>query len=99
MIRENGKFVGTASFYSLSSQAMILGAFTAMSVASGQYFLKKINSEMRMMKMRLDEILEFLYGDKKAELISEMSFIRYAYQNYSSIMAHDLQRIATIGSL
>ena len=70
-----------------------------MSVASGQYFLAQINSEMRMMKMKLDEILGFLYGDKKAELISEMSFIRYAYQNYSSIMTHDHQRIATIGSL
>ncbi len=99
MIRADGKFVGSASFYPMSSQAAILRAFTAMSVASGQYFLAQINSEMHMMRMKLDEILGFLYGDKKAELISEMSFIRYAYQNYSSIMTHDHQRIATIGSL
>ena len=99
MIRENGKFVGSASFYSMSTQAAIMGMFTAMSVASGQYFLSQINNEMRMMNMKLDEILEFLYGDKKAELMAEMSFIKYAYENYSSIMFHDQQRIATIVSL
>ena len=76
-----------------------MGVFTAMSVASGQYFLSQINNEMRMMNMKLDEILEFLYGDKKAELMAEMSFIRYAYENYASIMSHEQQRIATITSL
>lgn len=99
MIREKGKFVGSASFYSMSTQASIMGMFTAMSVASGQYFLSQINNEMRMMNMKLDEILEFLYGDKKAELMAEMSFIKYAYENYSSIMSHEQQRIATIASL
>lgn len=99
MIRENGKFVGSASFYSMSTQAAIMGTFTAMSVASGQYFLSQINNEMRMMNMKLDEILEFLYGDKKAELMAEMSFIKYAYENYLSIMVHEQQRIATIVSL
>lgn len=99
MIRADGRFVGSASLYSLSAQAAIMGAFTAMSVVSGQYFLTQINSEMRMMNMKLDEILEFLYGDKKAELMSEMTFVRYAYQNYSSIMTHEQQRIATIVSL
>lgn len=99
MIRENGKFVGSASFYSMSTQAAIMGTLTAMSIASGQYFLSQINNEMRMMNMKLDEILEFLYGDKKAELMAEMSFIKYAYENYSSIMSHEQQRIATIASL
>lgn len=99
MIRQNGQFVGSASFYAMTAQAAVMGAFTAMSVASGQYFLAQINSEMQMMRMKLDEILEFLYGDKKAELMSEMSFIRYAYQNFNSIMAHEQQRVSTIVSL
>lgn len=100
MIRgEGGRFVGSASFYSMSAQAAVLGAFTAMSVVSGQYFLTQINNEMQMMKLKLDEILEFLYGDKKAELLSEMSFIRYAYENFSSIMAHEQQRVATIAGI
>lgn len=65
MIRENGKFVGLASFYSMSSQTALMGIFTAMSVSSRQYFLSQINNEMRMMNMKIDEILEFLYGDKR----------------------------------
>lgn len=96
---DNGQIVGHASFYSLQTQAVIMGAFTAMSVVSGQYFLAQINKEMQMINMKLDDILKFLYGDKKAELIAEMSFVRYAYENYNSIMLHEPQRIATLTSL
>lgn len=98
-LRPDGKIGGTASLYSATPQAACLAAFTAMSIASGQYFLSEINSKMNMMKLSLDKILEFLYGDKKAELMSEISFIRFAYQNYGSIMEYDQQRMATIISL
>lgn len=96
---DNGRFVGSASFYQLSNEAIIMGSFTAMSIASGQYFLAQINNEMKTMNLKLDDILEFLYGDKKAELVAEMSFIKYAYENYGSIMEHEHQRSATIASL
>lgn len=96
---ENGRFVGSASLYETANQAMILNIFTAMSVATGQYFLSEINKEMKMINLKLDKILEFLYGDKKAELMSEISFAKYAYQNYSSIMAHTQQQVATLISL
>jgi len=92
----DGKFVGTASLYPLGGQAAVLGAFTVMSIASGQYFLAEINSKLQMMKLSLDKILEFLYGDKRAELMSEISFVKYALENYSSIMAHNEQREATL---
>lgn len=95
----DGQFVGSASLYQLSEQAAFLGGFTAMSCVTGQYFLSEINNKLRMIKMNLDKILEFLYGDKKAELLSEISFAKYAYQNYNSIMACDQQRVATITSL
>lgn len=99
MIRENGRFVGTASLYALSAQAAILSVLTAMSAVSGQYFLSQINGELKIINQKLDEILNFLYGDKKAELLSELSFTKYAFQNYNSIMAHDQQRVATITNL
>lgn len=51
------------------------------------------------MNLKIDKILEFLYGDKKAELMAEISFAKYAYQNYSSIMSHEQQRVATLISL
>ena len=95
----DGKFAGTASLYSTSAQAACLGAFTAMSVASGQYFLAEINSKLNVMQLSLDKILEFLYGDKRAELMSEINFARFAYQNYGSIMEHGQQRMATIAGL
>ena len=96
---ESGRIRGTASLYETDKQVAILGAFNAMAIMSGQYFLSEINSNLKMMKLNLDKILEFLYGDKKAELMAEMSFVKYAYQNYQSIMAHDTQRLATIVSL
>lgn len=88
-----------ASFHSMNIQALAMGCFTAMSIASSQYFLKQIGNELKMIKFGLDKILEFLYGDKKAELMSEVSFIKYAYQNYTSIMSHEHQRTAMIGSI
>lgn len=97
---ETGRIVGTAALESTSAaQVACLGAFTAMSIASGQYFLSEINSKMNMMKLSLDKILEFLYGDKRAELMAEISFIRFAYENYGSIMEHNDQRLSTIISL
>lgn len=96
---ENGRIAGTASLYSVEAQAAVLGAFNAMSIVSGQYFLAQINSELKTMNQNIDKILEFLYGDKKAELISEVSFVKSAYQNYSSIMEHEQQRFATLVSL
>lgn len=94
-----GSIVGHASLHGLSAQATVFGIFNVMSIASGQYFLAQINSELKTMNQSIDKILEFLYGDKRAELISEVGFVKSAYQNYSSIMQHEQQRFATLVSL
>lgn len=99
MIQEGGKFVGSASFYSLAPQAAIMGAFTTMAIASGQYFLTQINSELRMIQLGVNEILSYLYGEKRAELLAEISFVKSAFQNYASLMSHEAQRVATIVNL
>ncbi len=99
MIQGKQGFVGSASFFPVTGQALFLGTFTAMSVASGQYFLAKINSQLEVVHRGIGEILDFLYGNKKAELMSEISFTKYAFENYASIMAHEAQRAATITSL
>ena len=88
--------VAHASFHEASAQAAVLGAFSIMSVASGQYFLAQISNELNVIGQKIDKILEFLYGDKKAELMAEVSFTNYAYKNYSSIMEHKEQRVATL---
>lgn len=99
MIRVDGKFAGSASFHALTAQAAVLGAFTAMSAVTGQYFLAEINSRMDMMNQKLDKILEFLHSDKRAELVAELNFTKFAHQNYASIMGHEQQKLATIVSL
>lgn len=99
IIGDNGRIVGTSSLYPLEFQGMMYNAFSAMSAVSGQYFLKEINDELRIINTKLDDILSFLHGEKKAELMAEISFVKYAYNNYSSIMSHGDQRIATIASL
>lgn len=91
--------VGHASLQSMHQQVVLMNAFNVMSIASGQYFLSEINNNLTIINQKADKILEFLYGDKKAELMSEISFVNSAYQNYDSIMAHDNQRTATIISL
>lgn len=95
----DGKIVAHASFEQAKFNAVILNGFAAMAVVSGQYFLAQINSELHTINQGLDKILEFLYSDKKSELIAEVSFAKYAYQNYSSIVSNSEQRIATITSL
>lgn len=87
---------GHASLQSMRQQAVLLSALNVMSLVSGQYFLAEINSNLTTLNQKVDKILEFLYGDKKAELLSEVSFVNSAYQNYNSIMSHDQQRTATI---
>lgn len=99
IIGPDKKFAGTASLYSMRMEAAVLGAFTAMSVITGQFFLARINAELRMINEKIGQILQFLYEDKKAELISEISFVKYASENFSSIMLHDEQRTATISGL
>ena len=95
----DGKILGHASLEQMTTQAAVLSAFNAMALVSGQYFLSEINCKLEKISMSLEKILEFLYGDKRAELLSEISFTKYAYENYSSIMACDSQRFATIVGL
>ena len=100
MVRaDGGKFAAHARFKPLSAQAAVMMGFAVMSVATSQYFLAEINQKMTRISQGLDQILAFLYGDKKAELLSELSFVRYAYENFASIMAHSEQRAATIHSV
>ena len=99
IIGPDKKFAGTAALYSMRMEAVVLGAFTAMSVITGQFFLARINTELRMINEKIGQILQFLYEDKKAELIAEISFVKYACENFSSIMLRDEQRTATISGL
>lgn len=96
---EGGKFAGHARFLSMGTQALMLNVFTLMSIITCQFFLTEINRKLTMINQKIDKILEFLYGDKKAELLSEIHFVQYAHANFRSIMEHSEQRAATIQNL
>ena len=96
----DGKFAGTASLHPLGSSVMVpLLAFEAMAIASGQYFMTEINRDLKLINLKIDKILDFLYGDKKSELLAEISFVQGVHRNFRSIMAHEEQRLATIVNL
>lgn len=95
----DGKITGTASLFQATASAATLGIFTVMSIASQQYFLAQINKELKFINQKIDKILGFLYGDKKAELLSEICFIQRAFRDYSSIMANEPHQIATIAGI
>lgn len=103
----NGQFAGFAPLYNvggiisseLASSAIVYGTISAVSTVVGQYHLAQINSELKTIQKGMDKILEFLYGEKRAELMAEVSFTKYAYENYSLIAAQDIQKAATIASL
>lgn len=97
---ETGKIVGTAALNPVGDAYRIAaGAFAVMSIATSQYYLEVINSKLNKIQLGVDKILEFLYGEKRAELLSEVSFAKYAYENFISIMEHQDQRVSTISGL
>ena len=96
---KTGKIVGHATLQEATSVAQVSNAFALMAAATNQYYLTEINDKLEVISQKLDHILEFLYGDKKAELLAEISFSKYAYENYSSISRYEPQVIATINSL
>ena len=80
-------------------QATLLSAFSAMLISAGQHYLTQVNSGLSMIHKKTDEILAFLYGEKKAELLAEVNFVQYAQKNFTAISLNDAQHVATIGSL
>lgn len=96
----DGRFTKSASIHPLGSSVMVpLLAFEAMAIASGQYFMTEINRDLKLINLKIDKILDFLYGDKKSELLAEISFVQSVHRNFRSIMAHEEQRLAAITNL
>ena len=94
-----GGIVGHAALYSLTPMAAVMSVFAVMAAVTGQFYLTQINAQLNKINLKLERILAFLYGDKKAELISEVTFIQYAQQCFSAIMQHSDQRVATITNI
>lgn len=100
MVRDEfGRYKAGLPVGDLFEVMLTANTLTLMAVAAQQQQLRQIDEKLNLINMKIDKILEFLYGEKKAELLAEISFSRYAYENFSSISQHPDQRIATINSL
>lgn len=97
----DGRFVGSAALRPVNTAGIsaALAVFSVMSVATGQYFLTSINNKMRLINKKLDDIIDFLYGEKRSELLSEVDFVQYALRNYTTIMPNEYQRISVLVNL
>lgn len=85
-----------SNYLVLAGAQVAFNAFSSMVIASRQHYLTEINNNLKAINQKADKILEFLYGDKKAELMAEVRFVNFAYENYNSIMGNSLQRTATL---
>lgn len=100
MVDTSGRFTGTASLHQIDPAAIAMfQTFRIASFATGQYFLADISSKMSEINRKLDEVMAFLQTSKRTELASEFTFVKYALENYSTIMLSEPQRTATIGNL
>lgn len=100
MIDAAGSFAGSASLYKVNPTAVAaFQMFSVASFATGQYFLADISSKLTEVNRKLDDLLAFLQASKRTELLSELTFVKYALANYATIMLSEPQRIATIGNL
>ncbi len=100
MVDASSHFSGTASLHPVNPTSVALfNAFTIASFATGQYFLSDISSKMSEINRKLDAVLSFLEDSKRADLLSELTFVKYAVGNYSTIMLSEPQRIATLTNI
>lgn len=93
---DNGQITGTGSLYSMKLDAVLISAFSVLSIATGQFFLSNISRQLKEINGKLTEILDFLYSDKLCELEAQYEFLKYAYENYLDIMNSEIQRTATL---
>lgn len=90
---------GASNILSLVKLHPSMMLFSALSIASIKMVIKDLDTKLSIISTKLDKILEFLYGDKKAEIIAEMQFIRYAYTNFESIFKNETHRLATLTNI
>ena len=95
MVDATGHFAGTASLYKVDPASVAASQmFSVASFATGQYFLADISSKLTEVNRKLDDLLVFLQASKRTELLSELTFVKYALTNYSTIMLSEPQRMA-----
>jgi len=90
------KITAHAGLASLNPSAIALGAFTAASFVTGQYFMAEIRKELTEIKTGLNRIEGMLEDSKISEVDAAIFFIRYAEENMNEILLVNEHKIATL---
>ena len=81
----------TANFVQLTSTV-----FAIASIATQQYFLKRIDDKLEKIQKTTRDILQFLELDKRTHLQSQDSFLAELYHNAAKIIDCPIQRQASV---
>jgi len=90
------KITAHAGLASLNPSAIALGAFTAASFVTGQYFMAEIRKELTEIKTGLNRIEGMLEDTKISEVDAAIFFIKYAEENMNEILLVNEHKIATL---
>ena len=79
----------------ISGPQLVLGVFNIMSIATGQYYLSRINGKLTAIETGINDIIEFLEAEKRSEIIATDKILMDIYRNLEFIMGSDLERQTT----
>lgn len=74
-------------------------AFSVASIATGQYFMQRIDKKLKGIDRCSKEILQFLELEKASTLQAQQAYLEEIQQNLSAILSCQAQRQATIVSV
>jgi hypothetical protein len=93
------KITAHAGLASLNPSAIALGAFTAASFVTGQYFMAEIHKELKGVKNGLKRIEGMLEDTKISEIQAAINLIEYAETNLNEIVLINEHKIATLTNI
>lgn len=96
----NNKITGQALLKAASAGPLVANAvFSVLSMATGQYFISEINSELSQIQKNIDNIQRFLENEKRSELLANYYFLQQVMQTYEYIQSNEYQKQATVQQL
>lgn len=96
---ETGRFTGTGALQPLEKVAAMAQVFSVLAIATNQYYLNSINTELVSIKSGISDIMSFLTHEKAAELYGEAKSVFSIYENYASIIKNKELSTASLATI
>lgn len=79
----------------INGPQLVLGVFNVMSIATGQYYLSRINGKLSAIETGINDIIEYLEVEKSSEIIASDKILMDIFRNLQFIMESDFARQTT----